>query len=224
MIQEAGNVLGLSLLLSWMTLGDAPATVRMVYELGPESSYSEGCVPPCLCPIRRFEEVSGSFAMLPTHTDPLFDYFQVESIGWVVSDGGEPLYQISGIGSYRIGGEVALTQQLQLDLFVNGIERQYDSGLVAGGGDFPVVSIAVAQGNECFDTSFRVVAQPSRSASVSAIPALTSGNLSILMLLVAAAAAWVFVRRSRRSGTKITGSQDKQRGLGPVFVKAEGFR
>jgi hypothetical protein len=52
---------------------------------------------------------------------------------------------LSGSGSYRIGGEVAVTQRMQLDLSVNDVAWGFDSGTV--GQDpahpFPEISISL---------------------------------------------------------------------------------
>jgi len=65
-------------------------------------------------------------------------------------------------GSYKIGGEFALQQQLALDLQVGSDKVQhFDSGLVTGPAPFPDIKVTISvNGQVCFDTVFEVSASP----------------------------------------------------------------
>ena len=39
------------------------ATAGVLYELSPGTTYQEGCVAPCMCPVMMSEEVSGTFLL-----------------------------------------------------------------------------------------------------------------------------------------------------------------
>jgi len=84
----------------------------------------------------------------------------VNDVQWSVDLGGQTV-PITGSGHYRIGGEVALTQQLTLDLQVaGGPVEHFDSGIVAGS-SFPVIDIPISvSGASCFNTMINVHAQP----------------------------------------------------------------
>jgi hypothetical protein len=90
-----------------------------------------------------------------------FRDFEVIAVQWFVELDGKTV-SIIGSGHYRLGGEVALTQQLTLDLQVDGGPfEHFDSGVVAGGGGFPVIDVQVSvSGAICFNTVIHVVAQP----------------------------------------------------------------
>ncbi len=69
---------------------------------------------------------------------------------------------ITGSGTYRVGGEFAVEQQLALDLAIGGDPpRHFDSGLVPGGGEFPKIATTISLHSQtCFDTVIDVRAAP----------------------------------------------------------------
>lgn len=164
-------VLASLLLLS--PAGAAPAATstsgQTVYLLGKNALYQRGCFAPCMCPVMEQGLVRGSFVLRPASEDPLFRYYDVLAVSWkVTTAAGE--FHVTGAGAYRIGGEFALQQQLTLDLSFDGSAPQhFDSGLVPGGGEFPVIDIAVSiNGMYCNDTAFFVRAHPALDVTASA--------------------------------------------------------
>jgi hypothetical protein len=131
----------------------------VAYELEEASSFTQGCYPPCLCPIFIVEGLRGSFRLIPRGLDGLFALYAVEDVDWTLP--GEPPRSVRGSGTYRVGGESASMHQLELDLSIDGEAAQhFDSGLIAGGGEFPRISIAVSvNGMVCFDTVFDIRAK-----------------------------------------------------------------
>ena len=134
------------------------------YTLASESTFQQGCFPPCECLLGAPEPLSGTLALVDLRQDPLFTEFAVVSVDWLIGAatdaGGTP---VRGVGTYRVGGEVAVQQQLSLDLWVgdDGPTR-FDSGLVAGGGEFPRIDISASvNGFYCFDTVIDLHAAPS---------------------------------------------------------------
>ena len=118
----------------WMTIKASPASI---YFLGQGSTYSEGCIPPCMCPVWS-GKLRGLFLMAKSGSDWLFDYYDVDYVRWIVLDSGEIHYCITGKGTYKIGGEVALMHQLELDISIDGGDPEHlDSGLLQGGNGFP---------------------------------------------------------------------------------------
>lgn len=135
-----------------------------LFALQPESSFTQGCFDPCECPILIGQPVVGEFGLIeiPRNEAAPFREFSVAFVHWRTKFGGEAV-SITGTGHYRVGGEVAVTQQLELDLQIGrGPAQHFDSGLVAGGGEFPKkldVRISV-NGEFCFDTVIDIVAAP----------------------------------------------------------------
>src|SRR5882672_1881108 len=139
----------------------ATDSLPVLYRLDKGTDYEQGCFPPCLCPVLFQEGVKGTFVLIPAGVDPLFTNYTVTGINWMVNLGGTDTY-ITGSGTYRIGGEFALQQELTLDLKVgdNKVER-FTSGLVTGPAPFPAIAITISINNQtCFDTVFRVQASP----------------------------------------------------------------
>ncbi len=130
-----------------------------IYRLNDNSTYQQGCFPPCECPIMEEARVRGTFKLTFTGSDGLFDYYAVEDVNWTVSL-GNPERRLTGSGTYKVGGEFAVRHQLELDLSTDGgAPQHFDSGLVQGGGDFPHIAIAIAiaiNGFYCYDTAIYV--------------------------------------------------------------------
>ncbi|HEV8376460.1 MAG TPA: hypothetical protein VGR38_09565 [Candidatus Polarisedimenticolia bacterium] len=137
----------------------APETV--VYRLKSTSTFQRGCFAPCLCPVMESGSERGTFLLTFTGFDGLFNHYRVDDVSWKIRTPGGEL-RATGSGTYKVGGEFAVQQQLELDLKVgdNPVEH-FDSGLVAGGGEFPRIAITISvHGQVCFDTVFGVDASP----------------------------------------------------------------
>lgn len=139
----------------------------ILYELGKDSTYQQGCFAPCLCPIMYTERVRGRFILTPLGSDPLFNNFAVTNVKWIAVVGSVERV-LTGSGTYRVGGEFAVMHHLSLDLQTDGgpVER-FDSGLVPGGGNFPAIDISISiHGFYCFDTGVHVRAWPAMRVDV----------------------------------------------------------
>ena len=139
----------------------AAQTDPVVYRLDKGSTFQRGCFPPCLCPVMQTGTERGTFLLTHVGSDPMFENYRVDEVNWTVSSAGQEL-RVTGSGTYRVGGEFAVQQQLVLDLKVgdNPVER-FDSGLRVGGGEFPRITIPISiHGQVCFDTFFNLTASP----------------------------------------------------------------
>jgi hypothetical protein len=103
--------------------------------------------------------IPGTFRMTPAAPDPMFEVFDITEVNWLLPGLDD---RVTGSGTYRIGGEFARMHQLQLDLKVGDREvERFDSGLVAGGAEFPAIGVSISlNGIACFDRVFRVDAKP----------------------------------------------------------------
>jgi hypothetical protein len=128
--------------------------------LTPESSYTSGCVAPCLCPVQIAPGMSGKLIFHLSDSNPLFSTYDVEA-DLIVP--GDPPRSVKGAGTYKVGGEVAVVQEMALDLSTNGGPFEpFRSGSVPGGADFPAaleISVSSEQG-VCFATSLAISAKP----------------------------------------------------------------
>jgi len=89
--------------------------------------------------------IQGSFWLRPTGQDPLFRYFDIDDLRFTGS-----IFQLEYAGemdgTYRIGGELALVQEMTLDGRINDFkELRLESGLVMVQARFPWVEIDLFQ-------------------------------------------------------------------------------
>jgi hypothetical protein len=129
-----------------------------VYRLNAGSFYEYGCHGACECPIIFHEPLTGTFRLTRLSPDPLFEHFAVTEVHW--QGAGRDL---SGSGTYRKGGEVAVQQQMVLDLNISGTNRHVDSGTVIVQAAWPNIVITVsnqAQTPLCYDTVIHLDASP----------------------------------------------------------------
>jgi hypothetical protein len=135
------------------------------YTLARGSTFSWGCFGACECPV--FERaLSGSFRLKDLGFDGLYERYAVLDARFD---------SLAGTGTYKVGGEFAITQQLVLDLSLNdGPSQHFDSGIVPGGGGFPKIDATVSlhQQAACFDTVIHVVAGPIAPTGVDGDPGL----------------------------------------------------
>src|SRR5438094_5953454 len=115
------NLSRAALLLFGVVAVSTPASAQTgtLYRLNEDSTFQQGCFPPCLCPIMISVPVKGTFVLTPTGFDGLFITYAVTDVNWLLSIGGSET-TVTGSGTYNIGGEVALQQQLYLALPVAG--------------------------------------------------------------------------------------------------------
>jgi len=147
----------------------ARASADVSYSLAKGSTFAWGCFGACDCAIVE-RPLSGSFTLKDLGFDGLFERYAVLDARL---DGGMLL---TGTGTYKVGGEFAITQQLTLDLSANGgPARHFDSGVVPGGGGFPKIDATVSLHQEaaCFDTVIHVVAAPIATTAVDGDPAVS---------------------------------------------------
>lgn len=159
--------LGAALLAGTATVAQAQTTFPSVtYEIGPNSTMQEGCLPPCLCAIFFFGDLAGTFEMAQVVPAPLnFETYVITDIDWNVTNFQFSNFHITGTGTYRIGGLGPAQHQLTLDLFIDGVPANgtYDSGLVDvdPNAPFPAFNALAGQNDfVCYDQMFQVNAAP----------------------------------------------------------------
>jgi hypothetical protein len=173
------KILGLASIVVVATLAFGPPNAGaqtgssnvMQYKLEADAAFETGCFAMCDCAIVT-HPLKGTFKLQHDHFDPLFDYYTVSDVRWVVSDASTYL-TITGSGVYKLGGEFALQHELVLDLSIDGAPpKHFDSGLVLGGGKFPTILIDVSlhQNTACVDTLLHVDATDPIATSVEAGP------------------------------------------------------
>jgi hypothetical protein len=181
----ASIVLALVAIPSWPQIAVESGPV---YVLSERATYQSGCFPPCLCPVLEQAPVRGTFRLTFTGFDGLFNTYVVSDVSWAVDIGGSELL-ISGSGNYKLGGEVALTQRLDLDLVIDGNPVQhFTSGLVpTNTAGLPDINVAVSMNHmSCHDTAIVVDALPAPASSIPAVQRWALLSLGMLILIFAA--------------------------------------
>jgi hypothetical protein len=157
-------------------------TFSSLYKLSPNAAFITGCFPPCACPVLITSKVQGTFLLRQVGFDPLFTTYEVSDVRWTLPDVSPPV-QVRGAGTYRVGGEFAVQQQLVLDLtFDSGAPLHFDSGVVAGGGVFPDIDIrtSLRQEHACTDSVFDVKASPVSATSAEGGAASRAFQVSVM--------------------------------------------
>src|SRR5690242_2358891 len=119
----------LILFLALLAASPAVAQTRQYSLLVPPSDFEVGCFGPCKCAVQA-RPTYGSFDLVPTGFDGLYDTYRVER--YITSfNNGPGAIALTGTGTFRIGGEFAYMQQMTLDLeSPEGRRFHVDSGLV----------------------------------------------------------------------------------------------
>jgi hypothetical protein len=138
------------------------------YRLEADSQIVEEFCPPngpCLCPPHQFSgPVVGTFTLTRTVQGPLFTEYGVSGVDWLVMIPSLGVQRYTGSGTYRIGGEVGVFHQMQLQLSENGADPiGYDSGTVLADPQhpFPQIGISITSGLfGCRINTFGIVGTP----------------------------------------------------------------
>jgi len=155
-------VASLTALMAQPAAAQSSALPGIPYRLDDDSTYQRGCFGPCACPVLEQGAVKGTFRLTPSSPDPLFDYYTVSNVEWTVQLPHGGVVPIRGSGTFKIGGEVAIQEQLSLDLVVgNDPVQHFDSGVVSPRVPFPRMDLTISiHGVYCFDTVIQVRARP----------------------------------------------------------------
>ena len=170
----------LLLALSILPVSQAPAQIEapQTYVLKTGSSFATGCFGSCACPIVE-QPMSGIFTLRRTSIGPLFTSYDVLDVRWTLPNVPQST-AIVGSGTYRVGGEFAVQHQMILDLSAGqGPKQHFDSGLIPGGGTFPVIDIKLSIHGEqaCVDTVLHVIAVPTTTTSDEGTGASTTSRI-----------------------------------------------
>jgi hypothetical protein len=109
------------LMLAWVAIGacgDLTAAAQpFTYALLSGSDLTDDCL---LCDRLSLPiPLQGTFDLLPLDSNPLFTRYQITNIAFRTIGTTGRTYEAKGGGLYRVGGEVALVQDLSLTLEIN---------------------------------------------------------------------------------------------------------
>ena len=154
-------ILPVVLLQATLLSGQTGTPAPWVYMLDKSSTFQRGCFDPCTCPILDKTTLGGTFKLTFSHSDPLYQYYDVTDVSLKTTIAGVPA-RITGSGTYRMGGEVAVEQELDLDLVVEDEPvAHFTSGRVVGPSHFPRIDLTVSiNGVYCYDTVLAISSAP----------------------------------------------------------------
>jgi hypothetical protein len=136
------------------------------------STYQEGCLPPCLCPIFVPQALVGTFGLVPISSNGFVTEFSVVDADFdVIGFYPPPSGSFEGQGRYtRITAFIGDLQRMELDLSIDGEPpTAFDSGLTSTFLPLPRIDVEVAMnGFYCYDIVLRLSARPRPSLTPSA--------------------------------------------------------
>ena len=97
----------------------APAASKPVrYTLLSDSQFIKDCL---ICAIpTMFFPLRGTFDLIETDVGPQFTTYRIENVSFRAGFGTNSDYVITGSGTYRLGGQLAVFQEMVLNVTVNG--------------------------------------------------------------------------------------------------------
>src|SRR5213594_2575815 len=99
--------------------GAASAQTSQPYALVAGSTFQRGCFEPCDCALGQEQPLSGTFSLRFLSDNSLFAEYEMSDVRWKVKGSAyatPPDAPIIGAGTYTIGGEFAIQQQMKADL------------------------------------------------------------------------------------------------------------
>ncbi len=168
------------LLLAALQLTNASsAKPSYSYQLIDGSYLVDDC-PPCGRPT-ILEPMRGGFDLRLVEENPLFATYEMENIAFTAGGVGRT-YKVTGRGTYVVGGEVALRQEMQLELHINdGVSNRlcYLTNETSSVDRlWPMMRVQLVQTNGTFTQVFHLELNtaPLREIWFSTVHGMTSGN------------------------------------------------
>jgi len=183
MLWQAARI-GTGLLIAF-TLPARPAATEAPPKLGhytllPASSLIDDC-PPCARPT-ILEPMRGTFDLRLVEKDPLFSRYELTNIMFTAGSIAGRTYKVVGRGSYTVGGEVALRQDMFLEVqiddgFTNRLCYLTNATPILSR-RWPLLDVELVQTNGTFTQVYdlHLLAAPMRDLWFSTANGLTSSN------------------------------------------------
>lgn len=131
-----------------------------IYKLTGESTFEQGCFPPCLCPFLQTLELRGTFRLQFGAIGDAFNFYHVRDVNFVAEQGDDDIH-IVGAGSYQVDNHGADLHAMQLDLMVGDEPAQhFFSDLQPDPDGLSTIEITLSiNGIFCQDTVLTLVAE-----------------------------------------------------------------
>lgn len=136
----AGAVLAIAQ-FAWAQGGGLPGPHH--YQLIEGSTLVQDCM---VCAPSFLEQpLRGGFVLELAESNPLFTTYKVSALSFSTGKGSAPFFLIEGTGTYRIGGEVALRQTMELDLTINGRKTGMTNSTAQPGRRWPMIGVSLVE-------------------------------------------------------------------------------
>jgi hypothetical protein len=168
-----GSLAWIGLILS-VTPVSGQITNPVTYTLLADSALIDDCLVCGRPPISY--QLRGTFSLVPLDSNPLFTRYRLTNITFRTEGGPGSSYQISGNGEFKIGGEVAVVQEMTLDVNLNESATTFASDTQPVERRFPLVAANLhqTQTNLLQFFTLRLVAAPMREVWFSTASSFTS--------------------------------------------------
>lgn len=155
---------------------DADGIHGSTYRLVEGSTLTDDC--PVCDRIALIRPLRGSFTLVLHETNPLFSQYELKGVNFEVGSGTNRTYAIAGKGTYQLGGEVAVLQDMTLEGQMNGQPVYFTNTVRTVARLWPVLEIDLVQTNwsSTQALSLHLRAAPFQEIWFSTLRGLTSGN------------------------------------------------
>lgn len=160
-MNRTGALAALALAAVGLLASLAHAQARTYY-LRHGSSNQQGCFNNCACWTSIREPLRGTFVLIPSTSDPVFQFYWITSANFYA-----PTFQqrLVGTGVYQVGGDPAALERMTLDLlFDNTSMPHWDSLYTPLASPEPAIHATLTINQyECYDIVLTIRATPFRS-------------------------------------------------------------
>ncbi len=161
----------------------SPADLSRIYSLVKGSQLTDEC--PVCDRVPIVVPMTGTFRLKFLNQGPLFSYYELQSISFQAGSTSGPLYQVTGSGTFQIGGELAVIQDCYLDVVINNGFTNTEALCVntdrTVSVTLPEFQVAADQTNGTFVQVYhlKLAATPAPLQFLSITPDRQSGNLQL---------------------------------------------
>ena len=150
-------------LVTTMLVAPLRTAEAQLYEID-SGQFTQGCLPPCLCPILLLGELEGTFALNFSGTDASFSIYELLDVDAIAINLAGDVLELGGSGEYRVD-EIAGEHEMLLDVvdLATGESFAMTSGGVVSftpGVSFPDIEILVGTSLSCSGTHISLSASP----------------------------------------------------------------
>lgn len=172
-------------LFIWLIIRDMPASPGSAaeeawsYSLLPGSYLIDDC-PPCARPTIP-QPLKGKFHLRLLEENPLSSRYALEDVAFTAGSAGGRLYKVTGGGTYTVGGEVALVQNLELGVSIDdGVTHRlclFSNTTPRVERRWPIIEATLIQTNGTFTQVYQIhlVVAPVRDIWLSTASGMTPG-------------------------------------------------